>query len=269
MKKIEIDEQKKIQLNMLKYIKSICEENSITYFLGGGTLLGAIRHKGYIPWDDDIDIMLPRKDYNKLKNVFNDLKNEEYKLLSYENCDSYYYPFAKIVNTKTKLIEYNQEEIEELGIYIDIFPIDEIPDEEKERKKVFKKFVFYNRLLKCYKHKDFSYLSKSKISIFVKQILKSIINIFKLKNNILNNIDKICTKYTNTNTVACITGVYFEKEIMPKSYISDYVMVEFEGEEFKAPIGYDEYLTKHYGDYMKLPPKEKQVSNHNTKVFWR
>lgn len=269
MNKIELEEQKKLQLEMLKFLKDICDKYSITYFLGGGTLLGAIRHKGYIPWDDDIDIMLPRKDYNKLLEIFNNESYESYKILSYKNTSDYYYSFAKLVDTRTILIENDYEKISEMGVYIDLFPIDELPDEENKIKKVLKKYIFWDRILMCYIQKNFLKYNANFIKILYKKSMKFFIKTFKLKNNILNNIDKICTKYTNTNTVACITGVYFEKEIMPKSYISDYVMVEFEGEEFKAPIGYDEYLTKHYGDYMKLPPKEKQVSNHNTKVFWR
>lgn len=263
MKKINIEIQKDIELNMLKYVAQICDENKLRYFLGGGTLLGAIRHKGFIPWDDDVDIMMPREDYNKLAMILKENNNKKYKYLDYKNCNTYYYPFAKLIDKRTKIIENENKEIEELGIYIDIFPIDEISDKEEENIKLFKKYKIYDFMLSSYR------LKKFKNKRIIKYLIKIYMNLFNNDKKILQKIEKLGQKYTNTNTVACISGRYFQKEIMNKDYIKTYIWQEFEGYKFKVPVGYHEYLEKHYGNYMKLPPKEKQISNHDTEVYWR
>ena len=266
---ISFQEEKKYLKEMLLEIKRICDLNKINFFLGGGTLLGAVRHKGFIPWDDDIDIMLPREDYNKLIQVFNEQTKSDFKLIYYKNCKGYYYPYAKIVNQKTKLIENKFQDIEEMGIYIDVFPIDYLPDSENKIKKVFKKYNFYYRLINFYKIKNHKEFTTNKVNIFIKNLIKKFLQKVNLIYYIINKINKICTQYYNTNTVACIMGSYQEKEIMPKSYMDSYVDVEFEGEKYKAPNGYKEYLKKHYGNYMKLPPKDKQIAVHDNTIIWR
>lgn len=267
--KINIDEEKEYLKEMLVEIKEICDANGIMYFLGGGTLLGAVRHKGFIPWDDDIDIMLPRKDYEKLIEVFNKQTKKAYKLLYYKNCKGYYYTYAKIVCENTILEENNFEPIKEMGIYIDVFPIDYLPDNEQEIKKTFKEYNKYYKLLNFYKIKDHSVFTNNKLKIFIKNSLKKVLKKEKIIYKIVDKINKVCTKYMDTNTVACITGRYQEKEIMNKDYMDGYVEVEFEGVKYKAPKGYDEYLKKHYGKYMELPPKEQQIAAHDTIIFTR
>ena len=267
---VTIEKQKEIQLLMLNEFKRVCDINNINYSLGGGTLLGAIRHKGYIPWDDDIDVMMMRSDYEKILQIFNEqCEINEYKLLSYKNTDDYYYPFAKIVNLKTKIEEYSYKKIEELGIYIDIFPIDFLPNDEKQIKRIYKKYKNFNILLNIYKIGKKDKITKNKIKLILKKPINWLLSKFKMHRLILKNIDNLGTKYNNTNKVACISGRYFEKEIMSSNYISDYLLVDFENEKYKAAIGYHDYLTKHYGDYMKLPPKDKQISNHDNIAYWK
>ena len=139
---LNLAEIKKIQLGALKYVKEICQKNNIDYYLMSGTLLGAVKYKGYIPWDDDIDIALKRKDYLKLIKLINDDNSDDYKILSIYNTKDYYYLFAKLVSKKTKLIE-NAKEIKEMGVYIDIFPLDYYNDNYE---KYINKIKFIKRL---------------------------------------------------------------------------------------------------------------------------
>ena len=232
-KEVTLTECKKIEIEILDYVTELCNKNNLTYFLGGGTLLGAVRHKGFIPWDDDVDIMMPREDYDKLAQVISNIDNNRFLYLNYKDNNDYYYPFAKVVDKRTKVKELDCKEIKDLGVYIDIFPIDNVSDDMQENK------------------------------------LKWYMSIFNNYKKVLEKMENLGKKYPNSNTVACITGRYFEKEIMPKSYIEDFIMAKFEDREYKIPKGYDLYLTKHYGDYMQLPPKEKQVSNHDNIAYWR
>ena len=268
--KIELEEQKKIQLEIMKKVKQVCDLHNINYFLGGGTLLGAVRHKGYIPWDDDIDIMLPREDYEKLLKIFNEEQEKnDFKLLSFYNTEDYYYPFAKIVDKRTQLEEIEFRKIKDMGVYIDVFPIDFLPNDNKKMKKIFKKYQILHGLISIYQMSNIKLSTENKFKLKIKQVLLPILENNKVNKYILRKIDNIGKKYINTDKVACISGRYLEKEIMESDYISNYTLLEFEGENFKAPIGYDAYLTKHYGDYMTLPPKEKQVLGHNNIAYWR
>ncbi len=268
-KEITLEEQKNIQLELLGEFKKICDNNNLNYFLGGGTLLGAIRHKGYIPWDDDIDVMMPRKDYQVLLEIFNQNCKNNHKLLTYENTKGYYYSFAKIVNTDTRLEEGGLRVIDDMGIYIDVFPIDFLPDDEKKTKRIFVKYSILYKFILMYKHTNISEVTSSKAKLLIKKVIAYLIVKLKLTKKISEKLDKISIKYNNTGKVACISGRYAEKEIMPELHIQNYKLAEFEGEKYKIPTDYDEYLTKHYGNYMELPPEEKRKAEHNNVAYWR
>ena len=137
MKEITQTEQKEILLDMLKYVDEICKKNNIKYFLYGGTLIGAIRHKGFIPWDDDLDICVPYKDYRKLITLLK--QDNKYNVHNPYDNEDYYYFFTKLTDKRTILIEDNYNRIKDMGVFLDIFPFYHLPDSIEEYNKLYKK----------------------------------------------------------------------------------------------------------------------------------
>jgi lipopolysaccharide cholinephosphotransferase len=136
MRKItDIKELREIQMGILDDVHRFCEEQGLRYSLSSGTLIGAVRHQGYIPWDDDIDIYMLRSDYERFLKSYHD-QNGHYRVLNPKKEDHYYYTFAKVVDQRTKMVEKETEGYE-IGVYIDVFPVDYVPDDMKERERIF------------------------------------------------------------------------------------------------------------------------------------
>lgn len=258
--KIELKDMRNIQLDILDKIDDVCKKNGLVYSLGGGTLLGAVRHKGYIPWDDDIDIMMPRPDYEKFIDLFYGLY-PHLTLQHYKKDDTYYFLFAKVYDNRTCLIEENTVG----GVYVDVFPIDGLPSEKDLPDYLNKLYNTKENLIrstKFYKFKD-GHLMR------LKYLMKRLMYPSRKKNielldNLFNSYPFETSKYAGA-----ITGIYKEKEHMDASVFKKYIEVEFEGHKYMAISDFDSYLTKHYGDYMTLPPLEQQVSNHSYEVYWK
>lgn len=273
MRLIELKEQQKIEFEILLYLKGICEKNNVEFFLCGGTLLGAIRHKGFIPWDDDIDVFLLRKDYDKLMKILSNIDDsDKYQLLSPEFNGNYYYWFSKLVCKKTELIENNLPRINDLGVYIDIFPIDNLPSAKLEIYKHVKKVIKYNKYLMY--SMDTYYYSDNIFKRILKILLLFPVHIFcKIKgtNYWKNKLITLLKKYSKEETeyVGCVASAYSIKDIFPKKIFEKTINVSFENETFMAPYEYETYLKGLYGDYMKLPPTNKRFSHHNFSAYWK
>lgn len=264
MLKISEDEIKKSELDILLQVKKFCEDNQIKYYLVGGTLLGAIRHKGFIPWDDDIDICMPRNDYKFfVKNFSSHKKNLEIRCNSLNNLEV---PFAKIINLNTVVeSEFDESEINK-HLWIDIFPVDGLPDDIDEVNKIYKKCHFYRKVLM---------LSNAKLgkgtTFFrkcIKYILKPIAELYG-KKRCVKNIEFIVgqNSYESSKYVGIVTwGVLGIGQRMLKTEFEKSVDVEFEGYKFAAFSCWDSYLRGMYGDYTKLPSQE-QRKTHNMVVY--
>ena len=172
MEKLSLKDLQHLELEIFKYFISLCEKYKLRYFLAGGTLLGAIRHKGFIPWDDDIDVLMPRTDYDRLQNIGKKLCDKRYKLASFE-LGNLNYPFAKIFDTHTQIKKIFDFDETEQQVWIDIFPLDGLPESDAETEKIFKKSLFMRDILKIQKSQDGS--AKSTFKKIVKPVLKPIL----------------------------------------------------------------------------------------------
>ena len=270
MTPIGFEEVKRLELDILSYFAEFCEKHNLQYFLAYGTLIGAIRHKGFIPWDDDIDLQMPRDDYNRLIALFNENNTSPYRLIAPLDQESYY-TIVKIVDTRTVKVEQGIK-MDALGIDIDIFALDGTPSDEKTYKK------WYGKLMHCYEQHFALQQStqgldvKSKVKLFLQklQILLEYGNLDKKK--ILKKAQKLHELYPyneceNVGIIeCCFNGI---KNRVSKSCFAKYIRVPFECLELCIPMGYDENLKTIYGDYMKLPPIEQQKTHHENSAYWK
>lgn len=255
-----MEELRAIQLDILDKIHAFCIERGIRYSLGGGTLLGAVRHKGYIPWDDDIDIMLPRPDYDRFLKEFDRLYSE-YTLQTYMNDDSYCFPFAKVYDNRTVLIEDGAQN----GIYVDVFPIDAVPEKNLWSQYFMRLRMLEKRVIKTTRFYTFQSGKFLKLKYLIKRM------IYGSREEKIKEIEAFYHQYTFGKTIyaGAITGRYAEIEIMKTPIFQSYTLLPFEGRKYCAISHYSEYLKQHYGDYMQLPPKDKQISLHEFKAWWK
>ena len=267
MKEIKIDELKQIQIEILDYVDNFCKKNKIKYWIDCGTLLGAVRHKGFIPWDDDIDIGMLREDYEKFMQLFNKDNKSKYYFICYETAKNCPYTFGKILDTSTLMYEPNKESGIESSVFIDLIPYDNVPDNENKMNKMFKKRDFYKKLNNLQKYKEFYIKNKNKFK-FIRYPFHLLMKLFPDGYFVKKNI-KLCKSLRNMDTknVGNLTG--WAKQFCDKSIFDSFVELEFESKKYPAPIGYDKWLRSFYGDYMKLPPKEKQISHHRFEAYFK
>lgn len=265
MKEINNSDLMNIEIEMLKVIHDFCITNSIKYSLAFGTLLGAVRHKGFIPWDDDIDIMMPRDDYNRFLKTF---YHPYYKVISLENNKNYMLPYAKAFDDRTKIIE--ETEFEDIyGVFIDIFPIDSIIEDNKKVNEFIRKKRRLNWLftLKRVSVKKERSLSKN-ITLAVMHILLRPISARALA-MCINNLVAKYSKVNSEKSGIVIPTDNKSKSIFPSEVFKSFTSLEFEGCEFMAIAKYDQYLATWYGDYMQLPPEEKRHTHHSFCAWWK
>lgn len=254
---------KELQSNLLetlKFIDKFCKKHDITYYVVYGSCIGAIRHKGFIPWDDDLDIAMTMEDYNKFCDLFLKENTGKYFLQTRETDENYYLDFGKIRDTSTTLIDefnYDKRDIV-LGTYIDIFPLIGVPKNKlaKKMQKVYRAFYYAT---------DRNMINNK----FLKVISEIVIKIFG-KNKVRKISYKNMVKYpcsTSDDWFSCF-GAMYEQNIHPREYYEKPVYVEFEDMKVPVPKEYDKYLRKIYGDYMILPDKsQRKLGQHSIRIF--
>lgn len=243
---------KKRLCEMMKIFHDFCVENELCYYIAGGTLLGAVRHKGFIPWDDDIDIHMPRKDYDKLLSLRDKMQNG-FKLRSYTYENKFSYGFCKLYDETTTYIEQQYDTKIVGGVYIDIFPLDDIGDNYKKAVKLLKNIKTRRRIVGMvyYDGKRQSFL-KSLATRFFSLLPKS----GKWYDWVYAPLKKY--KGTESRLVANVFGMAFERDLFPRSDFGIPKLYDFEGYKFFGPQNADAILKQLYGDYMKLPPIEQR-----------
>lgn len=259
-KELSVQDIKEITLAVLKHFRDFCNENNINFYLSNGTLLGAVKYGGFIPWDDDIDVLMPRKDYERFLEIYKD--SEEYKLFTRKRTPGYKFPYAKLCDVNTLKIECNIYSGVNLGIDIDIFPLDSC-SADILNSSIQRQLSFYQK--GCMLSKFISSKGKPVYKRFIIECCKFLGFEFFCK-----GLEKIVNKEKNKNCkyMGCLMWpIYEDREIIPAEVFHSAVEVQFEDEKFLAPAGYDTYLRSLYGDYKKDPPIEKQKTHHKYKAY--
>lgn len=265
MKPITQEELRSIQIDMLDHISKFCDEHQIRYSLAFGTLLGAVRHKGFIPWDDDIDIMMLREDYNKFRSQYLDKnRSGRYQLIDHEIEAEYYMPFMKIHDTQTLFYGDNECGCEKkIGVWIDIFPIDRLPNNKCHAFLFFMiSRYFFGKIIASYywasqKKSLKSIFARGIAWVFSKKWLKKRYNFYSSFNS-----------RTDFNTAANVFFWNFHGKRVPFTCYLEAELLNFEDRKYSAIKDYDTYLTALYGDYM-TPPPVGQRRTHSGSPVWK
>lgn len=259
MKEVTPEECKKIQLDILINVSKFCEKHDIKYSIAYGTLIGAIRHKGFIPWDDDIDIIMMRDEYERFVATY---KDDYYQLFDGLGLANHLH--AVVSDMSTRIISQhsgNTNYFYKGGLYVDIFPVDSTSD-KMICYKFHKRMIYY--IYKWYA-----------LSLYIKRkdiVAKILHFMFKPFSHLIGSmVRKLMLVYNHkdTGTVSNYSLWYLNFPPFPKYFMDTYEYVEFEGHQFKAIKEYDKFLRGIYGDYMQLPPASERIPRHNYKTYWR
>lgn len=255
-------------LEIFKEVVSLCNRYGIQYFLVGGTLLGAVRHKGFIPWDDDLDIGMTRENYNKFLEIAADKLPENLFLQTYATEPNTPFDFAKVRKNGTVFIENYCRNLDiHQGVYIDIFPYDNIPDDTKLRKKQYLKVQLWSNLFIAKSLTGSSVPQSSfigKMKVFIRLIFHYLLKPVS-KSFLFSNLDKAYQKY-NAEKCEMRSMVKFPNFKVSNEDLNNLEQIEFEGEQYYCPRNPKKQLETQYGDYMKLPPVEDRVGHRPIKV---
>lgn len=261
---LSIEEMQSSLASILRFFDRFCRENGITYYLSGGTMLGAIRHKGFIPWDDDADIMMPRADYERLLSL--DPQNERFGFYSLKTTPSYTRPWARMTDRQTKQCSDHYLIGDTDEVFIDIMPMDGLPSSAKALKRHYQWLRIADELNKGAKR---SIIPKTERMRLFKHMAKAFIGP-KGARKIAIAIDRHAQKYPFEGSAyrgVAVINHYGVKEKLPAEAFEGNIDVEFEDMRLMLFSGYEHYLKSIYGDYMQLPPEEKRINAHRTRYI--
>ena len=261
----DVREIQQMELGIMEYIHEVCNKIGVKYFLAYGSLIGAVRHQGFIPWDDDMDICMLRDDYEKLQDYLIANPSERYQVMSYKNNRNYVYPFMKVMDNQTYLIEEDVRIDSNMGIYVDIFPVDGYEDDQAFKDKMTT--IIKKRQLSCYTFKGITN-KKSFINSLIRYA-SVIAFYFTDTNKYVKQIDELAKsrKVEDYELVDYLIYKDMNKPVWKREWLKDVTFGHFEGRDFLIPVNFHELLTSDYGNYMQLPPVEQQVSHHDFRLW--
>lgn len=263
---LDRDTLKKLQqkeLESLVYFDKFCKEYELKYFLLGGCVIGAIRHNGFIPWDDDIDVMMPRRDYERMLRLWKTYESNERFLMLKTDGDTFTGNcFATLVDTSATMVKENQKDIDvPHGIVTDVFPLDGCPDGK------FKRYLqYYHAMMYSLYMTEVVPTNHGKLIRFVGSVLLKLVPSRKRRTKIWKKHERKMTRYSFNTHEKCTelcAGPHYMLNEYPQRAFADVIYHEFEGMQFPIPQGYDTYLKMAFGNYMELPPEDKQVPHHD------
>lgn len=264
---VAVSDQKKINLELLVYFDKVCRENGIHYSLTGGTLLGAIRHGGFIPWDDDVDVFMTRPEYKKLSDVFPD--DHRFIFMDRTKDRSFNFVYGRLLDTRTLITEAIGSVNAGTGLFLDISAVDGLPNNAFCRRL----HISYMRVIARLRRSTVSnpqwksYRQKGPFFRF----LKYIVRLFTTHQFWNRRFEDVMCRYPfekSETYVGNFTSQYGKREMMHKTAFDSYLDVEFEGHKFMVCQGYEEYLSNIYGDYLSYPSKKKRKGHHVYKAVW-
>lgn len=278
-RKLSKDEIRESLVAIMEEIDRVAKLLGIRYFMHAGTLLGAIRHKGFIPWDDDVDLAIFRDDYEKLVENFNNLANPRYRLIYFTNTREYLWNFAKVIDLKTCLKEYTLNPPFDYGLYVDLFALDYFDFKSSEEKVNFRdNIIRFNRAQMITNFRYAPHVRKF-YNLWIMMHYKWGHRFSYLFADPVVNLKKWddYVRYYSHGQVTDHVLAVFAPIPTPKmvnvpfkaEWFSESIDVEFEGRMFPVPKGYDSILKILYGDYMQLPPENKRKGEHFKSVTWR
>lgn len=262
LKKMTFQEQRQCLVDMVEYVDQVCQKNDIKYSMMFGTLLGAVRHQGFIPWDDDIDLAVLRDDYNKMKKILNESKDKRYIFLDNLDDQKYVSPWAKIIDTKTYILENGQRQSDNYGMFIDIFPYDKHPKSLNFIDYLEKKITYM--LLNNFRQPKSKQNNRNLLKIIRNQFAN-----FLGKNRVVKIYDYLnCRNNKNGSNLVASVNVKDYNKTLEIDEFSNLIRMKFETIELNGFKNYDKILTDYFGDYMTLPPENERVT-HGIDAYWK